>query len=45
MLGSVIGVSLGVRLKSANSTITDALDGHRGLHRRQAMNLHHVLGR
>jgi hypothetical protein len=32
-------------LKSANSTIADALDGHPGLHRDPAMNFHHVLGR
>jgi len=30
MLVSVIGVSIGPWLKSANSTITDALDGHPG---------------
>ena len=45
MLLSVIGVSIGPWLKSANSTIADALDGHPGLHRRRALNLHHVLGR
>jgi hypothetical protein len=30
MLVSVIGVSVGPWLKSPNSTITDALDGHPG---------------
>jgi hypothetical protein len=30
MLVSVIGMSFGPWLKSANSTITDALDGHPG---------------
>ncbi len=44
MLDLAIGVSTGSWLQSANSTIADALDGHPGLHRYRAINLHHVLG-
>ena len=43
--GSVIGVSIGPWLKSANSTIADALDGHPGSHRRRGAKFHHDLGR
>jgi hypothetical protein len=42
---SVIGVSIGPWLKSANSTIADALDGHPGSHRRRGAKFHHELGR
>ena len=42
---SVIGVSIGPWLKSANTTIADALDGYPGSHRRRGAKFHHELGR